>query len=339
MAVGVKGCRDAVFGWVGEERMERQKDCLVVEESVDAQLKAEERMEGQKDYLVRATAGDGQVRAFAATTRDTVEEARRRHETSPVATAALGRLLTAGAIMGSMMKGDKDLLTLQITADGPLAGITVTADAKGNVKGYVGNPTVLIPANAKGKLDVAGAVGKGVLSVRKDLGLKEPYAGETLLQTGEIAEDLTYYFATSEQVPSAVGLGVLMNKENTVARAGGFLVQLLPFATEEVTARLEENLKAVTSVTAMLDAGMMPEGILEKLLCGLSPQVADAMPVRFFCNCSRERVEKVLLSVGKAELLSMEKEGKPVEVACHFCNSKYVFSPEEVGDMARSLSS
>ena len=186
------------------------------------------------DYIVRATAADGQIRAFAATTRETVETARADHNTSPVATAALGRLLTAGAMMGVMMKGDKDLLTLRIHAGGPLNGITVTADSKGNVKGYVGNPDVVIPANKKGKLDVAGAVGVGFMDVIKDLGLKEPYVGQCALQTSEIAEDLTYYFATSEQVPSSVGLGVLMNKDNTVRQAGGFIIQLMPFCDEKV---------------------------------------------------------------------------------------------------------
>lgn len=283
-----------------------------------------------EDYIVRATAGSGQIRAFAATTRDTVEEARKSHGTSPVATAALGRLLTAGAMMGSMMKGGQDLLTLQVKADGPLAGITVTADANGNVKGYVGNPDVLLPANSRGKLDVAGAVGQGFLNVIKDLGLKEPYSGQTMLQTGEIAEDLTYYFAISEQIPSAVGLGVLMNKENTVRRAGGFILQLMPFASEEVTARLEKSISGVTSVTAMLDAGMTPEQILGELLNGLEPEITDTMPVRFFCNCSKERVEKAVISIGQKELQSMIRDGEPIEVNCHFCGRKYHFSVEEL---------
>ena len=190
------------------------------------------------DYIIRATAANDQIRAFAAVTTEMVETAREHHNTSPVATAALGRLLTAGAMMGSMMKGEKDVLTLQIKAGGPLQGITVTADSQGNVKGYVGNPDVCIPANSKGKLDVAGAVGPGFLTVIKDMGLKEPYSGQVMLQTCEIAEDLTYYFATSEQVPSAVGLGVLMNKNNTVRQAGGFIVQLMPFAEEEVISML-----------------------------------------------------------------------------------------------------
>ena len=220
------------------------------------------------DYIVRATAANSQIRAFAAVTTDMVETARKNHNTSPVATAALGRLLTGGAMMGAMMKGEKDLLTLRIHAGGPLQGITVTADSHGNVKGYVGNPDVCIPANSKGKLDVAGAVGVGFMDVIKDMGLKEPYVGQVALQTSEIAEDLTYYFATSEQVPSAVGLGVLMNKDNTVRQAGGFIVQLMPFAEEEVIAKLEENVSKIDSVTNLLEQGHTPESLLEKVLEG-----------------------------------------------------------------------
>lgn len=285
------------------------------------------------DYIVRATAADSQIRAFAATTREMVEFARTAHNTSPVATAALGRLLTAGAMMGSMMKGEKDVLTLQIKAGGPLKGITVTADSHGNVKGYVGNPNVVIPANSKGKLDVAGAVGPGFLNVIKDLGMKEPYSGQTMLQTCEIAEDLTYYFATSEQVPSAVGLGVLMNKENTVRQAGGFILQLMPFAQEHIIAGLEKKLKEVTSVTAMLDAGNTPEQILENLLGEFGLEINDTIPTRFACNCSKERVEKAVISIGKKELKEMIHEGKPIEVNCHFCNTNYTFTVEELKEM------
>lgn len=290
------------------------------------------------DYIVRATAADSQIRAFAATTKDMVEFARNAHNTSPVATAALGRLLTAGAMMGSMMKGDKDVLTLQIKAGGPLKGITVTADSHGNVKGYVGNPNVVIPANSKGKLDVAGAVGPGFLNVIKDLGMKEPYSGQTMLQTCEIAEDLTYYFATSEQVPSAVGLGVLMNKENTVRQAGGFIIQLMPFAEERVIAGLEKKLKEVTSVTAMLDAGNTPEQILENLLGEFGLEINETTPTRFACNCSKERVEKAVISIGKKELKEMINDGKPIEVNCHFCNTSYTFTVEELKEMLTKAS-
>ena len=282
------------------------------------------------DYIVRATAANSQIRAFAATTKELVEYARAAHNTSPVATAALGRLLTAGSMMGVMMKGDKDLLTLQIHANGPIEGITVTADSKGNVKGYVGNPNVVIHANDKGKLDVAGAVGIGFMNIIKDMGLKEPYLGQTELQTSEIAEDLTYYFATSEQVPSSVGLGVLMEKDNTVKQAGGFILQLMPFTDEEVISKLEDNLEHVTSVTGMLEEGKTPEQILETLLEGFDIEINDRIPTQFHCNCSKERVEKALISIGKKEIKEMIDEGKEIELNCHICNKNYLFSVEEL---------
>ncbi len=281
------------------------------------------------DYLVRATAADAQIRAFACTTRDTVEAARAAHNTSPVITAALGRLLSAGVMMGSMLKGD-DLLTLQVKGDGPVKGITVTADSMGHVKGYPIVPDVILPANSIGKLDVSGAVGAGTLTVIKDMGLKEPYSGQVALQTGEIAEDLTYYFAASEQVPSCVGLGVLMEKNNTVRQAGGFIVQLMPFATEEVISRLEENIKGLPSVTTMLDQGKTPEEILGTVLDGLDLQVTDQGLAAFQCDCSKERVERALISIGKAELQSMIDDGKEVEVSCQFCGKQYSFQPEEL---------
>lgn len=287
------------------------------------------------DYIIRATASNDQIRAFAAVTTEMVETAREHHNTSPVATAALGRLLTAGAMMGSMMKGEKDVLTLQIKAGGPLQGITVTADSQGNVKGYVGNPDVCIPANSKGKLDVAGAVGPGFLTVIKDMGLKEPYSGQVMLQTCEIAEDLTYYFATSEQVPSAVGLGVLMNKNNTVRQAGGFIVQLMPFAEEEVISRLEQNVQKINSVTNLLEEGHTPESLLEKVLEGFDVQINEKMDTRFRCNCSKERVAKALISIGRKELNEMIQEGKPIEMNCHFCNTNYNFTVEELKEILR----
>ena len=287
------------------------------------------------DYIIRATAANDQIRAFAAVTTEMVETAREHHNTSPVATAALGRLLTAGAMMGSMMKGEKDVLTLQIKAGGPLQGITVTADSQGNVKGYVGNSDVCIPANSKGKLDVAGAVGPGFLTVIKDMGLKEPYSGQVMLQTCEIAEDLTYYFATSEQVPSAVGLGVLMNKNNTVRQAGGFIVQLMPFAEEEVISRLEQNVQKINSVTNLLEEGHTPESLLEKVLEGFDVQINEKMDTRFCCNCSKERVAKALISIGRKELNEMIQEGKPIEMNCHFCNTNYNFTVEELKEILR----
>ncbi len=286
--------------------------------------------EGYKDCIVRATAAGTQIRAFAATTRELVEEARRAHNTSPVMTAALGRLLTAGAMMGIMQKGEKDLLTLQVRGDGPGRGLTVTADSRGRVKGYPLIPDVILPANPMGKLDVSGAMGEGILSVIRDMGLREPYVGQTPLQTGEIAEDLTYYFATSEQIPSSVGLGVLMERDNTVKQAGGFILQLMPDAGEEVIARLERNLSGVSSVTAMLEAGNTPEQILGILLEGLDVEYTDTVEPEFFCGCDKSRVEKALISIGGEELREMIDEGREIEVNCQFCNRHYLFSVEEL---------
>ena len=283
-----------------------------------------------KDYIVRATAAGAQIRAFAATTRNLVEEARKAHNTSPVMTAALGRLLTAGAMMGVMLKGENDLLTLQIRGDGPGRGLTVTADSLGRVKGYPLAADVILPANSQGKLDVSGAMGSGILSVIRDMGMKEPYVGQTPLQTGEIAEDLTYYFAASEQVPSSVGLGVLMERDNTVKQAGGFILQLMPDTEEAVVARLEENLAKVSSVTTLLEEGNTPEQILRLLLEGLDVELTDTLETKFFCNCDKSRVEKALISIGREELQAMIDEGREIEVNCQFCNRHYVFSVEEL---------
>lgn len=283
-----------------------------------------------KDYIIRATAADNQVRAFAATTKEMVEYARSRHNTSPVATAALGRLMTAGAMMGSMMKGDKDILTLQIRGQGALGGITVTADSKCRVKGYVNEPMVILPANELGKLDVRGAIGPGTLTVIKDIGMKEPYTGQIDLVSGEIAEDLTYYYAVSEQVPSSVALGVLMSRDNTVKQAGGFIIQLMPDTSDSVIDKLEEKLASIKPVTAMLEEGMLPEDILNEVLGELGVTVMDRMPTEFYCNCSRDRVEQALISVGKEELKDMIEEGKPVELNCHFCNTGYRFEVDEL---------
>ena len=238
-------------------------------------------------------------------------------------------------MMGSMMKNDTDMLTIQIKCDGPIKGLTVTADRHGNVKGYVENPEVMLPPNKQGKLDVAGALDLGVLSVIKDMGLKEPYVGQTILQTSEIAEDLTYYFATSEQVPSSVGLGVLMEKDNTVKQAGGFIVQVMPFIEEEVLSKLEENIKKISSVTSMLDKGYTPENILEEVLEGLDVEFTDTVPTQFYCNCTKERVEKAIISIGKKDIQEMIDDGKEIEVNCHFCNTNYTFSVEELKEMLK----
>ena len=284
------------------------------------------------DYIVRATAADAQIRAFAAVTTRLTEEARSRHQTSPVATAALGRLLTGGVLMGSMMKNPEDVLTLQIKCDGPIGGLTVTADAMGHVKGYVNHPEVMLPPK-NGKLDVGGALGQGILNVIKDMGLKEPYSGQTILQTGEIAEDLTYYFAASEQVPSSVGLGVLMNRENTVRCAGGFIIQVMPFVEERVLRQLEENIGAMRSVTDMLDGGHSPEEMLSGVLSGMEVEITDTMSAGFACSCSEGRIEKALISIGKSEIEDMIRDGKPIEVKCHFCNTAYTFSVEKLGQI------
>ena len=286
------------------------------------------------DYIVRATAADGQIRAFAAYTKDVVEEARRRHNTSPTATVALGQLLTAGTMMGAMMKNDTDILTSQIRCDGPLGGLTVTADNQGNVKGYAVHPDVDVPVK-NGQINVADALDLGVLNVIKDMGLKEPYVGQTILETSEIAKDLTYYYMNSEQVPSSVGLGVLMNKDNTVKCAGGFIIQLMPFAEDATIDKLEENLKNVTSVTELLDHGCTPEGLLEALLGNLGIEVLDTLPTQFHCNCSKERVEKAVASVGREDLQAMIDDGEDIEVKCDFCNSTYKYTVDELKEILK----
>ena len=283
-----------------------------------------------KDYIIRAIAADDQIRAFAATTKNMVEYARSRHNTSPVATAAIGRLLTAASMMGSMMKGEKDVLTLQIECGGPIGGITVTADSNADVKGYVNNPNVILPPNAQGKLDVSGALGPGFLNVIKDIGLREPYNGQTHLVSGEIAEDLTYYFATSEQVPSSVGLGVLMDKDNHVRQAGGFIIQVMPDTDDEVIDKLEARLGEVHSVTDMLDKGMTPEDILGYVLDGMDVEILETIPTQYKCNCSVERVSKAIASIGKKDLQEMIDDGEPIEVNCQFCGSHYKFDTEQL---------
>lgn len=292
-------------------------------------------MSEYKDYIVRATAADHQLRAFAVTSKDIVEKAREIHNTSPVATAAIGRLLTAASMMGSMMKGEKDVLTLQIECGGPIGGITVTADSNADVKGYVNNPNVILSPNAQGKLDVSGALGPGFLNVIKDIGLREPYNGQTHLVSGEIAEDLTYYFATSEQVPSSVGLGVLMDKDNHVRQAGGFIIQVMPDTDDEVIDKLEARLGEVHSVTEMLDKGMTPEDILNYVLEGMDVEILETVPTQYKCDCSFERVSKVIASLGKKELQEMIDDGKPVEVNCQFCGSHYKFDTEQLKEFIK----
>lgn len=286
-----------------------------------------------KDTIIRGMAANNQVRFFASYSKDLVETARVTHNTSPVATAALGRLLTAGAIMGSMCKNDSDVLTLQIQCSGPIGGLTVTANAKAQVKGYANNPKVMLPPSPQGKLDVGKALDLGVLSVIKDLGLKEPYVGQSNLTTGEIAEDLTYYFATSEQIPTSVALGVLMEKDNTVKHAGGFIIQLMPFAEEDLISDLETRLKDFSSITSLMDKGMSPEDMMNKLFDGYDIIFNDSITPEYRCDCSRERVYKAVMSVGRDEIEDMIADAKPIEVGCHFCNKKYIFDIPDLQSM------
>ena len=287
------------------------------------------------DYIVRATAADNSIRAFAITSKELVEKARQAHQTSPIMTAALGRLLSGGAMMGTMMKGEKDLLTLQIQCRGPAKGLVVTADSHGNVKGYANNPVVDLPPNAQGKLNVGGALDLGVLSVIKDMGLKEPYVGQCQLQTGEIAEDLTYYFATSEQIPSAVGLGVLVDKDCSVLQAGGFIIQLMPFTSEEVFEKLEKRISEIDSVTQMLEKGMTPEDILEHILGEFGLEINDTIPAQFHCDCSKERISRALSTISKKDLDDIINDGEEIEIKCQFCNRAYKFSIDELKEIRK----
>ena len=285
------------------------------------------------DYMVRATAANAMVRLFVCSSKELVEEARNIHNTSPVVTAALGRLLTAGTMMGSMLKGEKDLLTIQIKSGGPIGGLTVTATPNGEVKGYPVCSDVDIPLKENGKLDVGAGMGLGVMNVIKDMGLKEPYVGQTVLQTGEIGDDLTYYFATSEQTPASVGVGVLVDRDYSVKQAGGFIVQLMPFATDEVIEALEKNLSSIKSVTSMFEEGLTVEEIVAKIFADMEYEILDKMHIGYHCNCSKEKVTKAIISIGKKEIQEMIDDNKPIEVNCHFCNTNYVFSVEELKQM------
>ncbi|RDY24394.1 Hsp33 family molecular chaperone HslO [Romboutsia maritimum] len=290
-----------------------------------------------KDYVVRATAGDGQIRAFVSTTKNIVEEARAVHETTKVATAALGRTLTATSMMGLMMKNENDKLTVIIKGGGPIGTILTTSDSKGTVKGYVSNPNVQVPDYENGKLNVAAAVGtNGAVKVIKDLGLREPYNGAYPLVSGEIAQDFTHYFALSEQTPSVVALGVL-TKETEVEYAGGFIVQLMPDATEETIDKLEENVGKLQSVTTMLKEGNTPEEILDIVLEGLSPKILDKCEIKFECECSKEKVKKVLIAIGKNSLSEIIEEDKEAEVGCQFCNRKYKYTEDELVDILKEM--
>lgn len=285
--------------------------------------------------LVSALAADGSVMCRAIDSTGLCYRAEQLHRTSATVTAALGRLLTAASLMGSMLKGEHDSLTLRLNGDGPAGVVIAVSDSHGNVRGYVENPIVEIALNRFGKLDVAGAVGKtGSLFVMRDLGLREPYISQTPIVSGEIAEDITHYYAASEQTPTACALGVLVNPDLTVKRAGGFLVQLLPGASEEAVARLERTIQTVEPVTRMLEDLRTPRDIALSLLEGFAPEIVSESEPVYRCNCSRERVEKALVSLGREELIAMAREMPVTEVDCHFCNRKYRFSPAELLDLA-----
>lgn len=290
-----------------------------------------------KDTLVRAIADNAQIRAFAIRTTEMTETARKAHDTSPVVTAALGRLMSGAAMMGSMLGEEDELLTLQVDGDGPVGGLVVTADGHGSVKGYAKNPQAMCPASAAGKLDVGRIVGNGYLTVIKDMGMEEPYNSRIELVSGEIGDDLAQYFASSEQIPSGVGLGVLMNKDNTVRCAGGFIIQLMPFASEECVTGLEKALSEVRSVTALLDRGLTPEEMLREILKDVDVEITDTREVAFRCNCTRDRVERVLLSMGKTQLEELAADGEDVELNCQFCNTQYVFTPQEIRELLHNL--
>lgn len=289
-----------------------------------------------KDYIVRASIANDSVRAFAISSTHLVAEARERHKTLPVVTAALGRLLSAGAIMGSMMKGEKDIVTITLKGDGPAGYITVTADSHGHIKGFLGNPNVDIPRKYAGKLDVGTAVGRGFLTVSYDLGLKEPYSGQVEIQTGEVAEDLAYYFTVSEQLPSAVGLGVMVDTDSSVKHAGGFIVQLLPDAPEEVIELLEKKLANIEPVTSMMEKGMTPEDMLSYIFEGTDIEFTEKRDVEFYCDCSKDKVSRALAAMGDGELQGIIDDDEEIEVKCFFCNTAYKFSVEDIKNILSS---
>lgn len=285
------------------------------------------------DIIISGMAASNQVRFYCAYTKDLVEQARSIHNTSPVATAALGRLLTAGTIMGNMCKNETDVLTLQIQCSGQIGGLTVTANGKAQVKGYVNHPEILLPASDKGKLDVGKALDLGILSVIKDLGLKEPYVGQTNLVTGEIAEDLTYYFATSEQIPTSVALGVLMNKNNTVKHAGGFIIQMMPFAEESLITTLENRLNDFQSITNLMEQGLSPKDMMNKLFDGYDISFHSSVIPTYHCDCSKDKVYRAVMSIGKKEIEEIIADNKPIEVNCQFCDKHYIFDIDELKTM------
>lgn len=289
------------------------------------------------DYVLRGMAADGQILAFAAVTSEMVEEARRRHGTTPVATAALGRTMTAAAMMACQLKGKRETLTIQIEGSGPIGKIIATADGDGAVRGYVSHPKVDLPPKEKGKLDVGAAVGIGVMNIVKDLGLKEPYVGSTHLVSSEIAEDLAYYFTASEQIPSAVALGVLVNKDETVWTAGGYIFQMMPGASDEIAEKLQDKVTHFPQISKYLAEGHTPEELLEDMLGEFDYHTLDKVDIGFQCNCTRERVSAALMSIGEKDLQELIDEGETIEMSCHFCNEKYHFSVDEMKDLLEKI--
>lgn len=291
-----------------------------------------------KDQLVRAMSRDGFVNAVAVTTKDLTERARQIHKTLPTATAALGRLLAAASMMGNMQKVDDGSITLQIKGGGPLGTVLAVSDAAGNVRGYVDNPQISLLEKYRGKLDVGAAVGKdGMLTVIRDLRMKEPYVGSVPLVSGEIAEDITQYFAQSEQIPTACALGVLVDVDQSVKAAGGYILQLLPGAPDEVIDKLEQNVKNAGAVTSMLAAGMDAEAVLRKAMAGFEVEILEKSPVSYRCYCSRRRVTDMLISLGEAELSSIREEGKDISVGCQFCDTVYTFTPQDIKAILKEL--
>jgi molecular chaperone Hsp33 len=287
-----------------------------------------------KDYLIRGIDKSGSIRIFVATTTNMVEDARIAHDTSPTATAALGRSLTAATIMGFMMKNEQDRLTFKIAGGGPLGTIMIVARNNGQVKGYVDNPYADVPSRADGKLDVGRLVGSnGTITTTMDLGLKDPYVGQSNLISGEIAEDLAAYYMYSEQQPSAVGLGVLIDTDISVKAAGGYIIQLLPGVADEDITKIETALSKIEPISTLIDKGLSPEDIMHELLEGFEMEILDKIEVKYICDCSRDRIESVLLSIGKKEIEDMIEEDGEAEVVCHFCNTKYHFSEEELENL------
>ncbi|MBM7588208.1 molecular chaperone Hsp33 [Bacillus pakistanensis] len=290
------------------------------------------------DYLVKALAYDGQVRAYAVRSTETVSEAQRRHYTWPTASAALGRAMSAGVMMGAMLKGE-DKLTIKVEGDGPLGLILVDSNSKGEVRGYVTNPQIHFDLNEHGKLDVRRAVGtSGTLTVVKDLGMREHFTGQVPIVSGELGEDFTYYFVTSEQVPSSVGVGVLVNPDNSILAAGGFIIQLMPGTSDETITKIEERLKTIPPVSKLIEKGLTPEQLLEELLGKDEVKILEKMPIKFQCRCSKERFSNAIISLGVSEIQEMIDEDGKAEAQCHFCNEKYHFSKEELEQLKQEAS-